>query len=121
MKRYTITVNGKAYDVTVEENGSAASAPVQTHAAPAAAPKAAPAPASAPANVSGTKVNSPMPGTVLKMKVKAGDAVKKGDVLCVLEAMKMENEITSPADGTVSFAAAQGTAVKTGDTLVAIA
>ena len=119
MKRYTITVNGKAYDVTVEENGSAASAPVQAPAAPAAAPKAAPAPAAAPANVSGTKVNSPMPGTVLKMKVKAGDAVKKGDVLCVLEAMKMENEIASEDDGTVKeILVKKGDVVQPGQDLI---
>lgn len=119
MKRYNVTVNGKTYDVVVEETTSGApvaSAPVVQSApvAPAAAP-AAPA-----ANVAGTKVNSPMPGTVLKMNVKSGDSVKRGDVVCVLEAMKMENEITAPVDGTVSFAAAQGSSVKTGDLLVAI-
>ena len=119
MKRYTVTVNGKVYDVTVEENaaGSApAAAPVQT-AAPAPAPAATPAPA---ANAAGTKVSAPMPGTVLKVNVSVGDSVKRGDVLCVLEAMKMENEITAPSDGKVTFAVAKGTSVKTGDTLASI-
>lgn len=121
MKRYTVTVNGKVYDVTVEENTTGA-APV---AAPAvtSAPAAAPAPAATPApaaNVSGAKVNAPMPGTVLKMNVSVGDTVKRGDVVCVLEAMKMENEITAPSDGKITFAVAKGTSVKTGDALVAI-
>ena len=120
MKRYTVTVNGKVYDVTVEENNTGA-APVQS-AAPVSAPAAAAAPApSAPAApAEGTKVNAPMPGTVLKMNVSVGDSVKRGDVLCVLEAMKMENEITAPADGKVTFAVSKGTMVKTGDALVAI-
>lgn len=122
MKRYTVTVNGKTYDVTVEENTTGA-APVARVAAPAvtAAPApTAPAAPTAPVNAGGTKVVSPMPGTVLKQNVKAGDSVKRGDVVCVLEAMKMENEITSPVDGTVSYAIAQGSSVKTGDLLVAI-
>ncbi|MCQ2770518.1 MAG: acetyl-CoA carboxylase biotin carboxyl carrier protein subunit [Clostridia bacterium] len=122
MKRYSVTVNGNVYDVVVEEVAADASAPVAPVAAPVAAPvKAAPAAApAAPVNATGTKVNAPMPGTVLKMKVNVGDAVKRGDVVCVLEAMKMENEITAPVDGKVSFAAAQGTSVKTGDLLVSI-
>lgn len=121
MKRYNVTVNGKTYDVTVEETGSAPVAiPLASKAAPVAAAPVAAAPV---ADVSGAKVKvtSPMPGTVLSMNVKSGDAVKKGQVLCVLEAMKMENEITSPDDGTVSFAIAKGATVKTGDLLVAIA
>ena len=104
MKTYTITVNGNVYDVTVEEGtGAVAAAPV------AAAPKAAPAPkaaapkAAAPAGAQGgVKVNAPMPGKILGVKVSAGQAVKKGDVLIVLEAMKMENEIVAPQDGTVA-------------------
>ena len=106
MKTYTITVNGNVYDVTVEEgNGAVAAAPV---AAPAAAPKVAPkaapaAPKAAPAGAQGgVKVNAPMPGKILGVKVAAGQAVKKGDVLVVLEAMKMENEIVAPQDGTVA-------------------
>ena len=106
MKTYTITVNGNVYDVTVEEGtGAAAAAPVAAapKAAPAA-PKAAPAPkAAAPAGAQGgVKVNAPMPGKILGIKVAAGQAVKKGDVLLVLEAMKMENEIVAPQDGTVA-------------------
>ena len=103
MKTYTITVNGNVYDVTVEEgSGAVAAAPVA--AAPKAAPKAAPAPkAAAPAGAQGgVKINAPMPGKILGIKVAAGQAVKKGDVLLVLEAMKMENEIVAPQDGTVA-------------------
>lgn len=124
MKRYTVTVNGKIYDVTVEENGgvSAPAAP-QPAVAPAPVVTAAPAPAAVPAQApAGGKVNvnAPMPGTVLKMNVAAGQTVKKGDVLCVLEAMKMENEITAPESGTVAYAIAKGSTVKTGDLLVSL-
>lgn len=106
MKTYTITVNGNVYDVTVEEgSGAVAAAPVAAPAAPRAAapaPKAAPK-AAAPAGAQGgVKVNAPMPGKILGIKVSAGQAVKKGDVLLVLEAMKMENEIVAPQDGTVA-------------------
>ena len=123
MKNYRVTVNGVAYDVVVEElNGSvAAPAPV---AAPAAAPVAAPAPAAAPkasGNAGATAVKAPMPGTLIKVNVKVGDAVKKGDVLCVLEAMKMENDIMAPADGVVaSVEAAQGASVATDAVLVTL-
>ena len=106
MKNLKITVNGKTYDVQVEEVGGAA-APVAAPAATAApatapaAPAAESAAASAPA--AGSEViNSPMPGTILSVKVAAGDSVAKGDVLCVLEAMKMENEIKAPRDGVVA-------------------
>ena len=98
MKRYTVTVDGKAYDVTVEETGAATPAPIAAP-AQASAPAAAPAPA-APAGGK-VNVNAPMPGTVLKMNVASGATVNKGDVLCVLEAMKMENEIVAPCDGTI--------------------
>ena len=123
MKNYRVTVNGVAYDVVVEElNGSVAPAPVA--AAPVAAPKAAPAPAAAP-KASGTAgaiaVKAPMPGNLIKVNVKVGDAVKKGDVLCVLEAMKMENDIMAPADGVVaSVEAAQGASVATDAVLVTL-
>ena len=123
MKNYRVTVNGVAYDVVVEElNGSvAAPAPVAT---PVAAPKAAPAPAAAPkasGNAGATAVKAPMPGTLIKVNVKVGDAVKKGDVLCVLEAMKMENDIMAPADGVVaSVEAAQGASVATDAVLVTL-
>ena len=100
MKKYTITVNGVAYDVTVEEGGSVASAP---KAAAPAAPAAAPTPAAAPAGAQGAvKVESPMPGKILAVKKNVGDAVKSGDVILVLEAMKMENDIVAPQDGTVA-------------------
>ena len=130
MKRYQITVNGVAYDVTVEELGGApvaapaAPAPVAAAPAPVAAAPApatpAPAPAAAPAG--GTPVNSPMPGTILRVNVKAGDTVKNGDVLMVLEAMKMENDICAPCDGTVAaVAVSQGAAVATDELLVTLA
>lgn len=99
MKNYTITVNGNVYDVTVEEGastGAVATAPVAKKAAPA--PKAA-APAGAQGSV---KVNAPMQGKILSVKGAAGQAVKKGDVILILEAMKMENEIVAPQDGTIA-------------------
>ena len=122
MKNYTITVNGNVYDVTVEEGtGAVAAAPVA--AAPKAAPKAAPAPkAAAPAGAQGgVKVNAPMPGKILGVKVAAGQTVKKGDVLVVLEAMKMENEIVAPQDGTVaSVNTSVGEQVEAGAVLVTL-
>ncbi len=106
MKNYTITVNGNVYDVTVEEGTGAAvaAAPAAAPKVPVAAPKTAPAPkAAAPAGTQGgVKVNSPMPGKILGIKVSAGQAVKRGEVLIILEAMKMENEIVAPEDGTVA-------------------
>ena len=131
-KQYTVTVNGTAYEVTVEsaQGGRMASAPVARAAAPA--PKAAPAPAAAPAPVaapkatpaasgSGETVSCPMPGTILDVRVAAGQAVKSGDILFILEAMKMENEIFAPCDGTVSsVAVTKGAAVNPGDVLCVI-
>ncbi|MCC3658812.1 biotin/lipoyl-binding protein [Ruminococcus albus] len=116
MKRYNITVNGKAYDVAVEEvGGSAAAAPVA--AAPVAA---APAPAAAPV-ADGTKVTAPMPGTILDIKVAVGDTVKSGQAICVLEAMKMENDVNAPCDGKVlSVNTTKGSAVETGAVLAVI-
>ncbi|MBR7151034.1 MAG: biotin/lipoyl-binding protein [Clostridia bacterium] len=106
MKNYRVTVNGIPYDVVVEEIGEVASSAPAAPAAPVApaAPAAAPkAPAAAPkGNAGATAIKAPMPGTLIKVNVKAGDAVKKGDVLCVLEAMKMENDILAPADGVVA-------------------
>ena len=108
MKRFNITVNGNAYDVQVEEVGAGAApaapaAPVAVP-APAAAPAAAPVPAAAPAAAAaGTEsLNAPMPGNILDIKVKAGDSVTKGQVLLILEAMKMENEIMAPRDAVVA-------------------
>jgi len=124
MKYYNISVNGVAYSVSVEETAAGA-APV----APAAAlaPKAAPAPAAAPAapaapaSAGAVEVKAPMPGNILDVKVAAGASVKAGDVLVILEAMKMENEIVAPQDGTVaSINVHKGDTVNSGDTLVSM-
>ena len=119
MKNYTITVNGNVYDVTVEE-GTGSAAPAAKAAAPKAAPKAAAK--AAPAGAQGAvKVNAPMPGKILKVNAAAGAAVKKGDVLVVLEAMKMENEICAPQDGTVATVeCAAGDSVESGKVLVSM-
>ena len=109
MKYYNITVNGVAYSVSVEETAAGA------------APVAAAAPA-APAGAAGAvAVKAPMPGNILDVKVKAGDSVKAGDVLAILEAMKMENEIVAPQDGTVaSVNVNKGDTVNSGDVLVSM-
>ena len=112
MKYYNITVNGVAYSVSVEETAAGA-APVA--AAPAAVPKAAAGAAGAVA------VKAPMPGNILDVKVAAGASVKAGDVLVILEAMKMENEIVAPQDGTVaSINVNKGDTVNSGDVLVSM-
>ena len=118
MKNYTITVNGTVYDVTVEEGG-AGSAPVRA-AAPKAAPKAAPAaPAAAPAVGAGSvEVKASVPGKVFKIEAAAGQAVKTGDTIIILEAMKMEIPVVAPQDGTVaSINVAVGDAIENGDVL----
>ena len=114
MKKYKVNVNGTVYEVAIEVmDGAAPAAPAP------AAPAAAPAPA-APAG--GEKVSAPMPGTILAVNVSNGSAVKKGDVLFILEAMKMENEIMAPCDGTVaSLSASKGAAVESGALLCVIA
>lgn len=136
MKKFNVTVNGKAYAVEVEEVGSGQPvftyapapqvAPVQ-QAAPAPqappAPKAAPAPApqASSAPVAGELMEAPMPGTILDIKVSEGQAVKAGDIILILEAMKMENELVAPIDGTIAkIHTSKGTAVSTGDALVTI-
>ena len=119
MRKFIVNVNGNSYEVEVEEVGAAASAPIAPAApqAAATAPKAAPAPA---APVNGTAVKAPMPGNVLDIKVANGQTVKKGDVLVILEAMKMENEISAPQDGVVTVVTSKGATVNTGDVLVTL-
>ncbi len=124
MKKFNVIVNGKSYDVAVEELGEGA-APASVPAA-AAAPAAAPAPApaaapAAPAVGAGEKVTAPMPGTILDVKVSQGASVSKGDVIMVLEAMKMENDIVAPCDGSVtSIVVKKGDSVQSGDTLATV-
>ena len=122
MSKYRITVEGKTYEMDVELIGAngAVAAPVAKTAAPvAAAPKAAPAPAAAkPAAVGSGSVVAPMPGTILKVLKATGDSVKAGEVVLILEAMKMENEITAPVDGTIeSLSLTEGSTVAGGDLL----
>lgn len=134
MRKFKVLVNGVSYNVEVEEESVVVSAvpaapavtapAVQAPAVPAA--PAAPAPAAAVAapvkvEAGATAVNAPMPGKITKIIAKAGDAVKKGNVLMLLEAMKMQNEIVAPADGTVkSVNVAAGQGVKPGDVLAVI-
>ena len=134
MAKYVVTLNGKNYEVEVEKNTpkitntTAAAAPAAApapKAAPAPAPVAAPAPAPAPAPVAaapagGANVTAPMPGTVLNVVAPVGTAVKAGDVILILEAMKMENDIVAPCDGTVASVAAKGTSVNTDDVLATL-
>lgn len=134
MAKYVVTLNGKNYEVEVEKNTAkitnttAAAAPAAApapKAAPAPAPVAAPAPAAAPASVAaapagGANVTAPMPGTVLNVVAPVGTAVKAGDVILILEAMKMENDIVAPCDGTVASVAAKGTSVNTDDVLATL-
>jgi biotin carboxyl carrier protein len=131
MKKYNVAVNGETFVVEVEEVGaSSAAAPAPARPAPVAAPApvvapapvAAPAPAAAaPAAGGSGSVVSPLPGTVLRINVSVGQAVKAGDLLLVLEAMKMENEIAAPANGTVkTIHVTQGATVQTGDLLISL-
>lgn len=121
MKQFNVTVNGTTYDVVVDEVKAAAAAP-----APAAAPKAAAAPApaakpAAPVAAGAETVKCPMPGKILSVAVTAGQAVKKGEVLCVLEAMKMQNEIYAPHDATVTdVRVAANQTVSTGEDLIVL-
>lgn len=125
MRKFIINVNGNSYEVEVEEVGgvqTSAPAPkaAPKAAAPAPAPKAAPAPKTAPP-ADATNVTAPMPGNIVSVKVQVGDSVKSGDVLCILEAMKMENEIMAPKAGKiVAVSTSAGTSVTTGDVLVSI-
>ena len=128
---YKITLNGRTYEVEVEsgkamlldEYEAIAPAPVAAPAAaPVAAPAAAPAAPAAPAVTgAGEPITAPMPGTILKVNVSAGQKVSAGTVLCVLEAMKMENEILAPKDGTITqVVVSKGSNVDTGSPLVVI-
>lgn len=135
--KYNVTLNGKIYEVDVTESDAVVTGVTQVPvavAAPAVAPVAAPvaapaapaeapaaAPAVAPVSADGTQVKAPMPGTILAVKKNVGDAVKAGDVIVVLEAMKMENDIVAPCDGTVkSINAPKGSTVNTDDVLAVI-
>ena len=137
--KYNVTLNGKIYEVDVTETDAVvtgisqvpvmapvAAAPVAPVAAPAPAaapeaPAAAPAPVAAAPVADGTQIKAPMPGTVLAIKKNVGDAVKAGDVVVVLEAMKMENDIVAPCDGTVkSINTTKGSSVNTDDILAVI-
>lgn len=117
MKSYTITVNGTAYEVTVEETGSV-SAPAAAPKAAPAAPKAAPKAAAPAAGAGAVKVTASVPGKVLKVVAAAGQAVKAGDSIVILESMKMEIPVVAPQDGTVaSIDTTEGASVENGDTL----
>ena len=124
MKKFNVTVNGTAYDVEVNEVKAAAPA-AAPKAAPAAAPKAAPAPApaaaKAPVPAGAETVKAPMPGKILSVAVSAGQAVKKGETLLILEAMKMQNEIAAPHDAVVSeVRVSANQTVSTGDDMVVL-
>ena len=114
MRNFVITIDGKQYQVGVEEVGATASAvtPVVTEVKPVAAVPAAPA--------NGTKVNAPMPGLIKQLSKEEGAAVKKGEVILVLEAMKMDNDITAPCDGKISYKVTKGTNVDTGALMAGI-
>lgn len=121
MKAYKVTVNGNVYEIALEiidKSEMGKTAPAQT--APAA-PVVPAAPVSAPAG-EGASIKAPMPGTILKVNVSNGSSVKKGDVLMILEAMKMENEIMSPTDGTITSVCVQsGATVDTNEVLCTLA
>jgi glutaconyl-CoA/methylmalonyl-CoA decarboxylase subunit gamma len=137
MKHYTIKVNGVSYQVEVEETGApvysaqpapavfAAPPPVAAPAAPSAAPAAAAAPAptpAAPVPTGGEMIKAPMPGTIIEVTVQLGESVTRGQVLCILEAMKMENEIVAHRDGTItSISVTKGSTVNAGDPMVTLA
>ncbi len=121
MKKYNITVNGTTYEVIVEEaDKSFSHTPV--YSAPVAVADTPAAPNAVPAGVAGmTKVTAPMPGTILDVKVTVGQSVKKGDVICVLEAMKMENDIPAPCNGVVaSINVQKGSSVAANDVIVSL-
>ena len=110
MKAYKVTVNGNVYEITLEI--------IDKNDIKATPAPAAPTPVSAPASAGGKEITAPMPGTILKVNVKNGDTVKSGDVLMILEAMKMENEIMAPCDGVVSFVGVSSGASVEGGTVL---
>lgn len=129
--KYIVTINDKDYEVEVEKGQASVTGvkpaaipavmPVQAPAAIQAAPQPAPAAAPSAAAGQGEAVKAPMPGTILDIKVSAGSKVKKGSVLLILEAMKMENEIVAPCDGSISYInGARGSSINTGDLLAVI-
>lgn len=126
--KYVVNLNGKNYEVEVTEQeavitnvSTAAAAPVQAPVAAPAAPAAAPAPAAQAVSAEGTTIPSPMPGSIINVNVSVGQAVKAGDVLMILEAMKMENDISAPCDGTVKqILVSKGSTVNTDDILIVI-
>ena len=122
MKNYTITVNGNVYDVTVEENGAGAAPVARPAAAPKAAPAPAPAPKAAPAGAAGSiEVKAGAAGKVFKIEANVGQAVKKGDAVVIIEAMKMEIPVVAPEDGTVaSIDVAVGDAIDSGAVLATL-
>ena len=132
MRAYSISVNGKVYDVEVRERGAVvsssakaeapvAASPVKTVAAPAPTPAPKQPAVSAPVSEAGAKVTSPMPGQIYDMKVGEGDSVSLNQVLCILEAMKMENEIVAPVEGTIDrIHVKTGDSVDTGDMILTI-
>ena len=124
MRKFVVTIDGNQYEVGVEEIDADETVVATTVAAPVATPKAAtPAPAAAPKKATataGTKMEAPMPGMIKSYKVAEGATVKKGDVVLVLEAMKMDNDMTAPCDGVVSFKAAVGSNVETGAVMAVI-
>ena len=127
--KYIVNLNGKNYEVEVNEteavvlsvNAAAPVAQAAPVAAPAAAPAATPAPAAQAVSAEGTIIPSPMPGSILNVNVTVGQTVKAGDVLMILEAMKMENDISAPCDGTVKqILVTKGSTVNTDDVLIVI-
>ncbi|WP_040213993.1 biotin/lipoyl-containing protein [Clostridium polynesiense] len=121
MKKYIIKLNGKTYEVEMEEVTAEQSAALENEKASSVKNTEA-APQKGEVNGSGLVMDAPMPGNIIEVSVKQGDRVKKGDLLVILEAMKMENEIVSPVDGTVvNIGVTKGQTVNPGDTLVEIA
>ncbi len=114
MRKFNVTVNGKSYEVEVEETGSAAS-----QSAAVSSPASAPAP-KAPVSGEGTALKSPMPGLILSLAHGDGDTVKQNEKVVVLEAMKMENDINAPVGGTITYAVKKGDSVETGTVLAYI-